>query len=196
MPSRDRKLNQFAELRRQAEAILRATAAQSASSFEAHSAEDALRALHELSVHQIEMEMQHEELERLLTEVEVERAHFSSFYDSSPAGLSTLDRQGRILELNLTLARMLGLPKGDVITEFLSRFIFPGDQDPYLLSFQELLEGSESRALDLRVVTRDGVPIPVHLAANTGRDGSGQWLCRVVLIDAQAGRLIQTSSGS
>ena len=185
MPARDRKLSQFADLRRQAEVILRATAAQNPASGQAHSAEDTLRALHELSVHQIEMEMQQEELQRLLADVEAERARFSSFYDSSPAGFCTLDRQGRILELNLTLSRMVGLAKGELIGQFLSRFVFPDDQDPYLLHFRDLLEGFEQGGLDLRLVRRDGTALPVHHAANTARDGRGQWLCRVVLIHAR-----------
>jgi len=115
------------ELRRQAEAILRDRIAASPCSKASLSAADALRALHELSVHQIELEMQNEELQQTLVEVEAGRERYSNFYDLSPVGFCSLSDQGMFIEANMTLVRMLGIPLNDLVGVPITRFIFTED---------------------------------------------------------------------
>jgi len=74
--------------------------------------EDARRLLHELQVHQIELEMQNEELQRAREELDESHARYADLYDFAPVGYFTFDRQGLVQEVNLTGAEMLGMTKG------------------------------------------------------------------------------------
>ena len=66
------------------------------------------RIIHELQVHQIELEMQNEELFRSRAQQEWLKDRYFEFYDFSPAGFVSLDRDGKILQINLTGAFLLG----------------------------------------------------------------------------------------
>lgn len=69
---------------------------------------DVKRLLHELQVHQIELEMQNEELRRVYEIAEKALKKFTMLYDFAPMGYFTLDSEGRICELNFTGAELLG----------------------------------------------------------------------------------------
>jgi len=72
---------------------------------------DAQRLLHELEVHQIELEMQNAELQRARVEVETALEKYTELYDFAPVGYCSIDRQGVIQEVNLTGATMLGMAR-------------------------------------------------------------------------------------
>lgn len=84
---------------------------------------DTLKLIHELEVHQIELEMQYEEL--LLQEAKAESAteKFTALYDFAPAGYFTLGRDGMVSELNLSGARMLGLERSLLVNRNFRHFI-------------------------------------------------------------------------
>src|SRR5512143_1299731 len=118
-----------AALRWQAEEIARKEAAQSSEDLEFLSPEDIRQTLHELQVHQIELELQNEELRRAQAELEAVRARYFDLYDLAPVSYCTLSEQGLILETNLTAATLLGVARGALVKQPISRFIFPEDQD-------------------------------------------------------------------
>ncbi|MBF0563831.1 MAG: PAS domain S-box protein [Nitrospirae bacterium] len=79
--------------------------------------------LQELQVHQIELEMQNDELNRTKQELEASRDKYSDLYDYAPAGYFTIDRKGAIIEVNLTGANMLGLERRNLTGKPLHRFL-------------------------------------------------------------------------
>ena len=101
--------------------------------------------LHELRVHQIELEMQNEELRRTQAELEASRARYFDLYDLAPVGYFTLSEKGLILEANLTAATLLGVARGDLVKQPLPRFILPEDQDIYYLHRKQLLKRARRR---------------------------------------------------
>jgi PAS domain-containing protein len=77
--------------------------------------EDTLKLVHELEVHQIELEMQNDELRRTQLAIETTKEKFLDFYDFAPVGYLTLKEKGIISELNLAVARLLGI-EGRLLT--------------------------------------------------------------------------------
>ena len=128
--------------------------------------------LHELRVHQIELEMQNEELRRAQEELEASRARYFDLYDLAPVGYFTLSEEGLILEANLTAARLLGVARGALVKQPLTRFILPEDQDIYYLHRKQLFEtgAPQVRVADAEAGRR---PFWARLEATTAQDGDG-----------------------
>jgi PAS domain-containing protein len=148
---------QSESMRRRAEEIARQREAQAPGHPEAPDSEDARHALHELRVHQIELEMQNEELRRVQAELETSRARYFDLYDLAPMGYFTLGETGMILESNLRAAAMLGVDRKTVVKHPLSHFLLPEDQDIYYRHHKHLTETGARHACELRML-RAGAP--------------------------------------
>ena len=84
---------------------------------------EAREALHELRVHQIQLEMQNVELRRTQLELEASKERYFQLYDLAPVSYFTLDEKGSILEANLTAATLLGVNRGTLVQQSLSQFL-------------------------------------------------------------------------
>ena len=140
-------------------------------------------AFHELHVHQIELEMQNEELRRAQVELDAARARYFDLYDLAPMGYVTVSAQGLILESNLTLATLLGVARGTLVRQPFSRFFPKEDADVYYLLHKQLLATGEPQSCELRLVKSDGSPFWAHLAATAAEDHDGARVCRIALSD-------------
>ena len=98
----DSVTNLIEGLSRRAEAALSQRAGPSLEAFAALSPEAAQRVLHDLQVHQIELEMQNEELRRAHAALEASRSHYFNFYDLAPVGYCSVTEKGLIKDVNLT----------------------------------------------------------------------------------------------
>ncbi|MDD2881029.1 MAG: EAL domain-containing protein [Rhodoferax sp.] len=139
--------------------------------------------LHELQVHQIELEMQNEELRRAQTTLDTERAHYFDFYDLAPVGYCTLDAQGLIGQVNLTTARLMGVTRDRLVARPLSQFIVAEDHDVFYLFRQRLLESGQTVSCELRIKRIDGSFVWVSLAALAVPADDGSTALRLVLGD-------------
>ncbi len=86
------------------------------------------RLVQELQIHQIELEMQNEELKQARDEAEAERERYLDLYDFAPVGYFTLDRDGVIRQVNLTGARLLGLERSRLLNRRFGHFVSQADR--------------------------------------------------------------------
>jgi PAS domain S-box-containing protein len=84
---------------------------------------DRQRLLHELQVHQIELELQNEELRQARAQLETLLTKYTALYDFSPTGYFTLDREGAIRGLNLAGARLLGIERSQLVNRQFGLFV-------------------------------------------------------------------------
>ena len=143
----------FTKLRRQAEARLRTTKQDVA----AMPIKDVQQLVYELQVHQIELEMQNDELRRTQVDLEAARDRYVDLYDFSPAGHLTLDRHGKIVEANLRAGTLLGIHRKELIGQPLARFIAAADADTFYRHWQEVLKTGTRQACEVPLVERAGV---------------------------------------
>ena len=139
--------------------------------------------LHELFVHQIELEMQNDELRLTQVELENAKARYVDLYDMAPVGYCTISEGGTITEINLTAANMLGAVRGMLIMKPITGFIFKEDQDTYYLHKLKIFKTGEPQSCELRMTRRDGAVFWAHLAAAIRQDTDGVRTCRVALSD-------------
>lgn len=162
MPSTDYYEADKGSLRQQAEEILRARPPSS----QAGDAPDEVKALiHELEVHQIELEMQNEELRSARSALETARDRYADLYDFSPVGRATLNNQGTILDANLTLTALLGVERARLSGEVFSRFVAAESQDKYHLLMQRLRQECDADAATVTIQTAVGASVQVLLQA-------------------------------
>jgi PAS domain S-box-containing protein len=122
--------------------------------------------LHELQVHQIELEMQCEELMRSQQELETSRARYFELYDRAPVGYCLISNGGLILEANLTAATLLGRPQSQLVKRALTQFIAHGDQDIFYLLRKQLQANEVAQTCELRMHDFDGTPFWANLQIN------------------------------
>jgi two-component system cell cycle sensor histidine kinase/response regulator CckA len=182
-------------LRRRAEEIVREKAAQaslagesqgsqeSPESIKAQSPEQTHRMLHELRVHQIELEMQNEELRRAQVELEAMRARYFDLYDLAPVGYFTLNETGLILEANLFAAELLGTARNALVNKPLTGVIFPEDQDIYYKNRIHLFEKCAPQECELRLVKKDGSRFWARLVSTAMQNADGMPVCRTMVSD-------------
>jgi PAS domain S-box-containing protein len=154
---------------------------------------DVQRIFHELQVHQIELEMQNDELRRVQHELEASREKYFDLYELAPVGYVTLNEKGIIQEANLTAATLLGIEKSYLAGQLLSRFIHREDQDLYYLCHKQLVEMSAPRVCEIRMLKKDGAAFWVRADIDIalGMDGSRGF--RAIIIDISERKKIEAT---
>jgi len=149
--------------------------------------------IHELQVHQVELELQNEELRTAQAEIEAGQARYFDLYDLAPVGYVTDDEAGLILEANLTVTTLLGVNRGALLKQPLTRFILREDQDIYYLHRKKLFESGVPRRFELRLVRPGGTAFWALLDAAFAGEGepAGESVCRVVLSDITERKLAE-----
>jgi two-component system cell cycle sensor histidine kinase/response regulator CckA len=170
-------------LRRKAEAHVQQREDMSSEKTAELSPENLMTILHELRVHQIELEMQNEELRRVQAALEAERARYFYIFDLAPVGYVTLNAEGLILEANLTAANLLGMGELKLTGRHLSHFILREDRDLHHQFRRRLAYGGGTQTCELRMGKTAGTAFWVHLSATAVPDPDGGPACRVALSD-------------
>jgi len=149
------------DIRKQAEDILKGKTTDQKNL----SSGDAQSFVHELQVHQIELEMQNEELQRAQIDLENTKDMFIDLYDFAPVGYFTFSREGLIKEVNLTGAKLLGNTRTKLINCGFGKYVVPSDfklwNDHLHLSL--LLKDGEKKNCELGLKCEDGAILFVRL---------------------------------
>jgi PAS domain S-box-containing protein len=140
--------------------------------------------IHELRVHQIELELQNEELRRAQVELDAARARYFDLYDLAPVGYCTISEKGIVKEANLTAAALLGVVRGRLVGQPMSRFVQAEDQEIYFRHRRKLFETEKLQECRLRLLRSSGSPFWARLEAIVARElECATPVVRVVLID-------------
>jgi diguanylate cyclase (GGDEF)-like protein/PAS domain S-box-containing protein len=177
MPQRD----EGEKLRRKAEAQLQVRAVDTLPV-----ETDQARLVHELQVHQIELEMQNTALRHAQAELETSRNRYVDLYEFAPIGYITLSHDARITAINLTGAKLLGEVRWKILQQNFTHFLAPASQDSWHLSFQPMLRAAWQQSVELVMLRADGAEFDAHLDCLPITSDADSPILRVALTDISA----------
>jgi PAS domain S-box-containing protein len=145
---------------------------------------DTQRLLHELQVHQIELEIQNEELVQSQTEVEAGLRQFSDLYDFAPVGYFTLARDGAIHQVNLTGAYLLGIERGELIKRRFGVFVAVESLSVYNDFLEKVFSaGGKKQTCEVELLKDKTESLFARIDAYAAQDIDDAPVCRATMID-------------
>jgi PAS domain S-box-containing protein len=174
--------------RQLAEEIYRERNAQLQTSKEPLNPDETQRLIHELQVHQIELEMQNDELRRAELELLSSKERYIDLYDLAPVGYCTLDEDGVLRDVNLTAATLLATDRSILLNQPIHRYIAKDDQDAFYLFRKKLSHTDQPDSLELRMIKSSGLYFWAKLDV-TIRRTSGTRITSVVIQDISLSKL-------
>jgi PAS domain S-box-containing protein len=143
--------------------------------------------VHELQVHQLELEMQNEELQRSQSELAAAKNKYFDLYELAPVGYATLDRLGAIQEINLAGAELLGTERRYLKGRRFASSVTGADRDEFQSFFRRLFENTGREEVALRLAPAEGPPVNALLSAVAIRDTEGGLVhCQLAITDISA----------
>lgn len=136
------------ELRRRAETLLQASETPEASP----SLDDFHTIVHDLQVHQIELELQNEELRGTQKSLEESRSKFMRLFHQAPVGYIILDGSGLLTEVNVTFAEMVGRDRASLLGKPFTQVLYPEDRSLFLARFKAMVKNPEDKQMELRLL--------------------------------------------
>lgn len=170
-------------LRRRAEDVLLDHAGNPLPNGEELSLANMRHLVHELQVHQMELEMQNDELRQTQLQLDATRARYFDLYDLAPVGYCTVNADGVILEANLEAATQLGVTRSGLLQRPISQFILKSQRDDYYLFHHRLLDTGEPQSCELQMQRSGGATFWATLAASVAQDTGGAPVMRLMVRD-------------
>ena len=138
------------------------------------------RLVHELEVHQIELEMQNEELQQARSDLEAYLSQYTDLYDFAPVGYFTLGRDGKILQANLTGANLLGVERSILANRPFGVFVSSEYRTAFNAFLELVFKSQLKETCEVAIVKKGEDFLFVHIEALTS-DSRQQ--CRIAVID-------------
>jgi two-component system sensor histidine kinase/response regulator len=138
--------------------------------------------LEELRVHQVELEMQNEDLRRVQSDLEASRARYFDIYDLAPVGYVTVGVDGPILEANLRATTLFATSRSALIGRRFYRYIAPDSRDKYRLTRTLLLQTGEPQSCELRMMQPEGTLFWARFECTLAQENNVPVL-RIVIVD-------------
>lgn len=148
--------------------------------------------IHELRVHQIELEIQNEELKKAHQDLEDSRDRYIDLYDFAPVGYFTLTDKALIAEVNLTGASMLGMVRRDLIQTRFRKLVLSKDHDFFDRFFHAIIRSGKQETGELRLERQDGTDFPVIIKGIRVGIDQGSFQVRMVLTDLSERKRAET----
>ncbi|HAS52900.1 MAG: hypothetical protein A2X56_12900 [Nitrospirae bacterium GWC2_57_13] len=158
------------------------------------SAPEASRIIQELQTHQIELEMQNDELRSAQEALEASRSKYVELYDFAPVGYFTVDARGLIREVNLTGAQQLGIAGRSLIeTSFISFMEDSGDRRTYSAHRKEAFRTQARQICEVRLKKRGGPAFSAQLQSIAAEniDEKAGWI-RTAVVDIEERKILET----
>lgn len=176
------------QLRRRAEEQLEHEEKNRPENDQEHSAQEKMQRLYqELQVHQIELEMQNDELRTTQERIEDSRSQLEDLYDFSPLGYFTFDRKGLIRAVNLTGSRLLGIDRESLIKSPFSGFIDTRSLNVFFSHLDQVFTGEAKQVCELRLKTKKGRHVDIALESIRTENSQGDISqCRSAVINITA----------
>ena len=176
-------LTDAAELRRRAEQRVREQSRNAVPSADA-----ARRLLHELEVHQIELEMQNEELRQARAEADASLVCYTELYDFAPVGCVTLDRDGTIRQINLTGAALLNTVRDKLAGRRFELHVAGKDRPAFSAFLARVFSSAGKEHCELALEHRHDSPRLVRIEA---RAEAAWQTCHAVMMDITEQKQVQ-----
>ncbi|MCB8968323.1 MAG: response regulator [Ardenticatenaceae bacterium] len=179
----------ISNLRQQAESALQGKPVEIATL----SSEDVAKLIHELQVHQIELELQNAQLRQTQQELETTRDRYTNLYDFAPVGYLTLNAQGVIQSANLTSVNMLGVSERAALQQvLLTDFVAFEDQDVFFRFWRRLRRSESLQQCEVRLVRKDGTVFYAYVEGVAFEGGDGTAVqCHLILSDINRRRMAE-----
>jgi PAS domain S-box-containing protein len=146
--------------------------------------EEVRRLVHELRVHQIELEVQNDALRETQAELVKSNSRFTDLYDFAPVGYLTIDEKFIILQANLTLARQLETERGSLVGRPFTNFIAQDERGAFRSRLTRIFENRGRGTLETRLSPRGGESeFPAQLVLIFAEDARAANQCRVSVTD-------------
>ena len=136
-----------------------------------YSEADKLKLIHELQVHQIELELQNEELIQATERAEIASYKYSELYDFAPIGLFTLSKDGYINELNFIGASMLRTERQKLINRMFVVFVSIDSKPVFKVFLEKIFSSLKLESCEVILTTNGSLPIYVNLTGIVSKDG-------------------------
>ena len=138
---------------------------------------------HELQVHQFELEVQNEELKRAELSLEESRDKYLDLYDFAPVGYFTINHAGRISEVNLTGAKLLGGERKQLIDKGFAHFVAPENLSLWEQHQMSVLKSEGKQGCELTLRREDSRTFYARVESIRLEDSGGTHLIRTVVSD-------------
>lgn len=146
--------------------------------------EESKTLLHELEVHQVELEMQNEELREAQHRLEEARDEYTDLFDFAPIGYLILNEKGVIININLTACKLLGVERSLIKGKPLSAYITNGESRSFFINLRKAFVTGVLHSFEIEMNHKSkGKFIALLQGAITKDEVSESSLCRVSLID-------------
>ena len=145
--------------------------------------EDVRKLVEELQIHQVELEMQNEELRSTQSELEQSKKEYSDLYDFAPVGYLTISEEGRIVKANLTAAKQLGIERSILIGKPFNLYAAENYGEELHLHLRNVFKTKEPHTCEIKLNGRSRTNSYVQLDSTYLLDSDGQGLTRTTMTD-------------